>query len=285
MEIDDDDDLDDIYEQSGPLASSAPPAAAAVDDEQDDVDSESAMDTSSDNSEESEEEYEPTDEPVEVAVAPLPNQPAEPQQSPVPTEHESSVPVEEDSYNEEEDAAVDTQIDVEAVHQPYDDHVDDELTPQLQPTQQTVADPQAVPSKLTAYVSPLRIFKDYRYHPQFLDTVPGGFKSLTYTHKIDPIKVVCPFETAGGKCNDPTCEFQHFKHMALSDNELLKLMGADQIPAKEAEDIKKWKSGLAAMITRIREQNQGRDVEAISKRIAEYRREFLGDPSKTLLLD
>lgn len=62
-------------------------------------------------------------------------------------------------------------------------------------------------------------------------------------------------------------------------------MGADQIPAKEAEDIAKWKKGLAALITTIRKQNQGRDVEAISKRIAEYRREFLGDASKTLLLD
>lgn len=62
-------------------------------------------------------------------------------------------------------------------------------------------------------------------------------------------------------------------------------MGADQIPAKDPEDISKWKKGLAALITTIREQNQGRDVEAISKRIAEYRREFLGDPSKTLLLD
>lgn len=143
MEIDDDDDLDDIYEQSGPLASSAPPAVAAVDDDQEDVDSESAMDTSSDNSEESEEEYEPTDEPVEVevAVASLPNQPSEPQQSPILTEEESSVPVEEDSYNEEEEAGVDTQIDVDAVQQPYDDHVDDELAPQLQPTEQAVADP------------------------------------------------------------------------------------------------------------------------------------------------
>lgn len=62
-------------------------------------------------------------------------------------------------------------------------------------------------------------------------------------------------------------------------------MGADQIPATEAEDIKRWKSGLAALITEIRTQNQGKDVEAISKRIAKYRREFLGDASKTLLLD
>lgn len=62
-------------------------------------------------------------------------------------------------------------------------------------------------------------------------------------------------------------------------------MGADQIPAKLPEDVKKWKVGLGTLITKIRHENQSRDVEAISKRIAEYRREFMGDPSKTLLLD
>ena len=62
-------------------------------------------------------------------------------------------------------------------------------------------------------------------------------------------------------------------------------MGADEIPAKSPADIQKWKDGLGALIQQIRQSNQGRDVEAITKRIAEYRREFLGDPSKTLLLD
>lgn len=59
-------------------------------------------------------------------------------------------------------------------------------------------------------------FKDYRYHPDFLRNVPGGFKSLTYSHNIDPHKALCPFEVQGGKCNERACEGQHFGGMGLS---------------------------------------------------------------------
>lgn len=71
-------------------------------------------------------------------------------------------------------------------------------------------------SSFAPYESPLFRFKDYRYHPQFLDTIPGGFKSMTYSHKIDPLKPICPFETAGGRCNDKSCPYQHFKAMNLT---------------------------------------------------------------------
>lgn len=63
-------------------------------------------------------------------------------------------------------------------------------------------------------------------------------------------------------------------------------MGADQTPAKTPEELKKWKAGLAVLIADIRSTHgQANDVELISRRIAQYRREFVGDPTKTLLLD
>lgn len=62
-------------------------------------------------------------------------------------------------------------------------------------------------------------------------------------------------------------------------------MGADQIPAKLPQDVRKWKAGLSALISKIRDENKASDVATISSRIAEYRREFVGDPTKTLLLD
>ena len=68
----------------------------------------------------------------------------------------------------------------------------------------------------TAYQSPLTAFKDYRYHPDYLKTVTGGYKSLTYSHNIDPTKAICRYEADGGRCNDATCEYQHFRTMALS---------------------------------------------------------------------
>jgi hypothetical protein len=70
--------------------------------------------------------------------------------------------------------------------------------------------------KFSPYVSPLRYFKAYRYHPRYTDEVSDGYRSLTYSHDIDPMKYLCPYELAGGVCNDRSCEFQHFRDMNLS---------------------------------------------------------------------
>ena len=66
------------------------------------------------------------------------------------------------------------------------------------------------------YESALVIFKDYRYHPDYLNNVRGGYKSMTYSHRIHIEKMLCPFEAAGGKCNDKGCEHQHFQNMGLT---------------------------------------------------------------------
>ncbi|KAL2809560.1 hypothetical protein BJX63DRAFT_350825 [Aspergillus granulosus] len=66
------------------------------------------------------------------------------------------------------------------------------------------------------YVSPLRLFRAYRFHPNYIDNVSDGYRSLTYSHNIDPSICLCPFESSGGVCNDRSCEFQHFRDMALS---------------------------------------------------------------------
>lgn len=63
-------------------------------------------------------------------------------------------------------------------------------------------------------------FRDYRYHPHYLDTVPSGFKSRTYNHQIDPMKQLCPTEAQGGVCYDKACGGQHFDKMGISGNML-----------------------------------------------------------------
>ena len=65
------------------------------------------------------------------------------------------------------------------------------------------------------YESPLRKFKSYRYHPEYSKDVSGGFRSMTYSHQIDPEKPICRFEAAGGTCNDDECDSQHFRGMGL----------------------------------------------------------------------
>ena len=69
--------------------------------------------------------------------------------------------------------------------------------------------------RFVPYESPLRKFKSYRYHPEYSKGVSGGFRSMTYSHQIDPEKPICRFEAAGGTCNDDECDSQHFRGMGL----------------------------------------------------------------------
>ncbi|EME45384.1 hypothetical protein DOTSEDRAFT_127875, partial [Dothistroma septosporum NZE10] len=69
-----------------------------------------------------------------------------------------------------------------------------------------------------------------------------------------------------------------------TDNDLLRLIGAERTPAHTQEESQRWKNGLTAVVQKLRSTNVGKDVECIASRIAEYRREFLGDPTQTLLL-
>ncbi|MCJ1473992.1 hypothetical protein MMC13_002648 [Lambiella insularis] len=68
----------------------------------------------------------------------------------------------------------------------------------------------------TPYKSPLSIFTSYRYHPGYISEVSGGFRSLTYSHKINPKEPLCRWELAGGMCNDNSCKDQHFRSMYLT---------------------------------------------------------------------
>jgi hypothetical protein len=79
-----------------------------------------------------------------------------------------------------------------------------------------VADDDSGPAKFTPYESPLRMFKSYRYHPKFAQDVAGGFLSTTFSHQIDPEKPMCPYETAGGSCNDSACAEQHFRELGIT---------------------------------------------------------------------
>jgi hypothetical protein len=67
----------------------------------------------------------------------------------------------------------------------------------------------------TPYESPLKNFRAFRFHPTFEQEVQGGFKSITYSNNIKDDKELCRYELAGGVCNDPSCEFQHFGDMGL----------------------------------------------------------------------
>jgi hypothetical protein len=113
----------------------------------------------------------------------------------------------------------------------------DDLAPELQPAAEqqvgvseavslinrsrrvlTIMQVNTAPSDSTTfkpYESLLKNFKGYRYHPDYPHEVSSGYRSLTYSHQIDPNKELCRFEVASGVCNDTSCEYQHFSDMAV----------------------------------------------------------------------
>ena len=78
-----------------------------------------------------------------------------------------------------------------------------------------VQDHHATLTHFTPYESPLSILKSFRFNPRFTEVVAGGYRSLTYSNKIDPRRPLCPTEASGGICTDPKCEEQHFRQMTL----------------------------------------------------------------------
>jgi len=112
---------------------------------------------------------------------------------------------------------------------------DDERLPLQQPTQppsdvlqptSDVLQPEHIDSlpeeetpvipRFKPYESPLSTLKSFRFHPQFNERVKDGYRSLTYSNRIDAGKPVCPTELQGQMCTDVKCEEQHFGGMALS---------------------------------------------------------------------
>ncbi|PPJ51244.1 hypothetical protein CBER1_08170 [Cercospora berteroae] len=266
----DEDDLDNIY---GPpahmnenVAQMQPPAQDSR--APDDVDSDEAMDTSEESSDDSNDD----DDDDEVYAG--------------QSGHGGAGPSAQVSSSEQEMSAAPSESGLGS-NDPLDDL---DLAPELQAvpddsTLTTTCNDKAQASRYTPYESPLRRFKDYRYHPEYTNTVSGGFKSLTFNHKIDPDACVCPFEIERGQCDVPNCGYQHFHEMVLHDNDLLRLMGTERTPARNPEEDKRWKEGLSNLIRELRTTNIGRDAGLIAQRIAEYRRSFVNDPTRVVLLD
>ncbi|KAJ6001980.1 hypothetical protein N7522_007207 [Penicillium canescens] len=136
--------------------------------------------------------------------------------------------------------------------------------------------------RFTPYKSPLRNFKAYRYHPNYAEDVSSGHRSLTYSHNIDSMQYLCPYELAGGVCNDRSCEFQHFRDMTLSDDKILVQMGAVREGETE-EEKENYLAGLKEIINDMR-RDKVKDFDIVAAEIAAYRRRFLKDPSRVLPL-
>ncbi|POS84470.1 hypothetical protein EPUL_003839, partial [Erysiphe pulchra] len=128
--------------------------------------------------------------------------------------------------------------------------------------------------RYTPYQSPLKLFRAYRFHPNFNREVTGGLRSKTYSHNIDVNKEFCRFEVAGGFCNDSACSLQHFKTITLPDDGIMAALGCpDEFTGDSRE---KFVAGLREVLLdlRLRKVN---DFDTIASEIIAYRAKFLGD--------
>ncbi|KXT06820.1 hypothetical protein AC578_7256 [Pseudocercospora eumusae] len=290
-EMEDDDDVDILYDEaaSAPIAEPTETAVQTLTDamssneDAEEDDSDDAMDTSdaSSDSESSSDESDHVPESRTDVNHPQYGETVQNLAAPLSSgedvdENRDDEESDEDSENTNEDVQ-----DMGATEL----SVNDDLAPELQPPMEELDVPtETIKPKThyTPYESPLHRFKDFRFHPEFEQTVPGGFKSLTYSHKIDPENTLCPFELNGGSCIDKSCTHQHFRSLALSDNELLRMIGTERTPARTQADEKRWNDGLATLVKQLRASNV-KDVAAIAHRIAEYRRAFTEDPTRVLV--
>ncbi|KAL1385798.1 hypothetical protein HDK64DRAFT_310912 [Phyllosticta capitalensis] len=264
-----------LEEHTSPQTTTAQPVQGHVLTNGDDASSE-AMDEGEDD------DYEPSDALPATAQAPSASSPSEGSESKLEVENPSSRILRLSASKSGSEAPSQT---------PEVTIIADDVAPELQsrPAEQTRDSAQA-PSVsdikkqafFTPYDSPLKMFKAYRYHPAYTDNVSGGFKSLTYSHDIDPMKPICPFEAAGGICNDPECDGQHFRGMGISEDKILLQLGIVN-PGRTQEDQDLWRAGLRQILKSLREQGV-KSGEAVAKAIADYRREFLRDPTRVLNL-
>lgn len=71
-------------------------------------------------------------------------------------------------------------------------------------------------SHFTRYSTPIKFFKNFRYHASFDEAVKDGHRSFTYSNKIDPKVSFCLNELINGKCLEPRCYFQHFSQVEMT---------------------------------------------------------------------
>lgn len=141
---------------------------------------------------------------------------------------------------------------------------------------------QIVPSIFSEYQSPLRNFRSFRYHPQYLHLVKGGWRSLTFSNRIDADKPFCFYELTGGICNDTSCESQHFRQIVLSDDEILVELGS--VMEGDTDTIRNsYRDGLRESISNMRARKVN-DFETVAAEIASYRSRFLADPTRVIRL-
>ncbi|OQR98723.1 hypothetical protein ACHHYP_08253 [Achlya hypogyna] len=88
-----------------------------------------------------------------------------------------------------------------------------------------------------AEASPLLVLRSFRFQPAFAQLFPArSILSNAFSHRVDPMKVLCPFEMHG-VCNDHQCAYQHEREYSVAPATALTELGRfHPITADAADD-------------------------------------------------
>ncbi|KAH8662207.1 hypothetical protein BX600DRAFT_513066 [Xylariales sp. PMI_506] len=162
-------------------------------------------------------------------------------------------------------------------------YIHSSLEPRLLTSKQAETKPHVPIQDLLSYQSPLKYFHAYRFHPKFLENVPGGLKSMTYSSRIDSNRPLCPSFMEGVECpNGPECQLQHFDKMVLSDTDIIAQLGSTDMYTGEQKI--RFIDGLKRVLNDLK-ANKVKDFDRITKAIIQYRADFLQDTTKVLPLN
>ncbi|KAI8604106.1 hypothetical protein EDD21DRAFT_240334 [Dissophora ornata] len=130
------------------------------------------------------------------------------------------------------------------------------------------------------YESPLSMFRSFRFSPRYLESVRDGYRSLTYSNKIDPLQSMCLYELSGGSCNDDSCKSQHLRDCTMTDEELIIDMARySEGNTPEARQV--FAQMQSAKLAHLRASGI-HNVDILIDSIAKNHRDFLHDPSRVV---
>ncbi|KAI1293241.1 Zinc finger C3H1 domain-containing protein [Mortierella claussenii] len=130
------------------------------------------------------------------------------------------------------------------------------------------------------YQSPLTMFRSFRFSDQFSKTASGGYRSRTYSNKIDPMKPMCIYELTGGACNDDKCKSQHERDYLMTDDDLLIDM-ARYAEGTTPEACQVFAEMQSARLAQLRAHGIY-NVDLLADSIVKSHRAFVKDPTRTV---
>ncbi|ORY98395.1 hypothetical protein BCR41DRAFT_314386, partial [Lobosporangium transversale] len=124
------------------------------------------------------------------------------------------------------------------------------------------------------------MFRSFRFSDQFQGIVRGGYRSSTFSNKIDPKKPMCLYELSGGSCNDDSCKSQHERDYQMTDEDLI-IDLARYAEGSTPHTRQLFADMLSAKLAHLRASGI-HNTDLLVDSIVKNHREFVKDPTRVI---